>query len=153
LAPSLATAGYEVRPFTPADYVAAIGDGWCISTPRQVGELFAATGPAYTALVDGEVAAVAGIAVMWPGVAEAWAVLTAVGRAHPAFVHRAVARTLRGLVRQLGLRRLQASVDASNPVALRWAEVLGFRPEGVMRAYGPQGQDFVRFAMFPGGLA
>jgi len=43
----------------------------------------------------------------------------------------------------LKLRRLQITVDERNIVAIRWARMLKFSREGVLRKYGPSGVDYL----------
>lgn len=38
-------------------------------------------------------------------------------------------------------RRIQCTVDVYNHKAIRFAEVLGFKPEGILQSYGPDGHD------------
>jgi len=47
--------------------------------------------------------------------------------------------------------RVQATADLSVPETVRFLEHLGFEREGVLRAYGPQGQDMAMYAVIPGG--
>jgi len=44
------------------------------------------------------------------------------------------------------LSRIQASVCASDVRANRYAQWLGFEKEGIMRKYGPDGTDYIRYA-------
>jgi hypothetical protein len=106
-------------------------------------------GPAYTGRIDDEIAICAGVLIPWPGLGEAWAVLSDLGRQHPLFVHRRVARVLRSIIRECHLNRIQCGVDISFSVGREWVERLGFRPESVMPQYGPKGETFVRYVIFP----
>ena len=45
-----------------------------------------------------------------------------------------------------GLRRLQAAVRADFPEAVRFIEFMGFKREGLMEAYGPDGSDYFLYA-------
>jgi len=111
--------------------------------------LYSKSGAAYTGLVGGEIAGCAGVLVPWPGVGEAWAILTDVGRAHPLFVHRVVKRTLYEIVAHEKLRRVQADVVAAFDAGRRWVERLGFEFESFMQRYGPNGEDFTRYRILP----
>ena len=42
--------------------------------------------------------------------------------------------------------RIQAPIDSTHRHAMRFAEVMGLRREGILRKYGPEGQDFYMFA-------
>lgn len=106
-------------------------------------------GPAGAALIDDQLAAVAGVVIAWPGMGEAWAVLTDLGRRHPMVCHRLVARELRAIIRDYRLHRVQADILRSFQAGRIWASRLGFRKEGMMRRYGPDRADFVRYVLLP----
>jgi RimJ/RimL family protein N-acetyltransferase len=44
------------------------------------------------------------------------------------------------------IKRLQTSVKADSKLALRFAEWLGLKQEGLMKNYGPDGSDYYRYA-------
>ena len=48
---------------------------------------------------------------------------------------------------QKHIRRIQCTVDIHNHRALKYAEALGFKAEGILRAYGPEGHDHVMFTI------
>jgi hypothetical protein len=112
-------------------------------------DYYASRGVGYTGFVGDAIAGCAGVVTYWPGVGEAWAVLTDVGRAHPLFVHRSVSRGLREIVASSRLRRVQADVVADFAIGRRWVECLGFEFESLMRRYGPNGEDFARYRVLP----
>lgn len=96
--------------------------------------------------VEGDaILACAGILPVWEGRAIAWALLS--WRLDP---HRF--RRIHGWVRR-GLeeadrrwRRIETTVDAEFDNAARWAAALGFRCEGRMRMFGPDGRDHLLVA-------
>ena len=127
-----------VRRFDPDDYVVLAGYPTVHSTP------------AFTALVDGQIAACAGIALFPRApVGMAWACLGPLGRQHGLFITRAVRRGLHDLIRRHGLVRVEADCIAQWPAARRWLDFLGFEDEGMMRKRGPHGEDMIRYALFP----
>lgn len=99
---------------------------------------------AYTALVDGEPVAIAGLIEMWPGRAIAWSFVGANAGPHMVRITRAVERFL-GLCEH---RRIEAYVDPNFEAGHRWMRLLGFDREtpGVMRAFTPDGRDQVLYA-------
>ncbi len=99
-------------------------------------------GPAFTAVADGRVVGVAGVAPQWRGRAVAWALLSECGPPVFLAVHRAA---LRFFALQ-GYRRIEAGVDVRFTAAQRWARLLGFEREGLMRGYGPDGHDAYLYA-------
>lgn len=112
--------------------------------------LHATRGPAHTLRIDRQIAACYGIAVLWPGLGEAWAILTPLGKRHPLVVTRAIARALDRTMRLWRLRRVQADVSAMNSSACRWVELLGFVRESTMPRFGPHGETFYRYVRFHG---
>jgi len=107
----------------------------------------ALTGPdTWSGLLDGRIVGCAGILPQWPGRAIAWALLSheLCGR-HFLRAHHQVLNVLRS-AQHGGMRRIETSVDAGFNAGHRWARALGFRPEGLMRAYSPEGRDHVLYA-------
>jgi hypothetical protein len=105
-------------------------------------------GPAVTAFVDLKPVAIFGFIPVWSGVAEAWLVVDNHARKYP------VAMTKYGIAVQdiakisLGLHRTQITVRMTDKRAYKWALALGFRQEGVMSKYGPDGIDYILMARF-----
>lgn len=118
-------------------------------TSDEIADYYAHRGAAYTGMVGDKIAGCAGVVSHWPGAGEAWAILTDVGRAHPAFIHRVVKRTLSEIIANSRLRRVQADVVAEFAAGRRWVEHLGFEFESLMPRYGPNGEDFVRYRILP----
>jgi len=99
--------------------------------------------PSYTALVDGDPVAAAGILPQWHGRAIAWAFLSNMGAGQFIGVHRAVKGFLDGCY----VQRIEMTVDCDFPEAHRWAEMLGFTMEAErMRAYSLDGRDCALYA-------
>lgn len=128
----------DLDSFTPAN-VAAVG---------SVQDLRDAIVPehARSGFLDGRVVAAAGVVPMWQGVGLGW-LLVASDAAVPAVpLVRALRYGLQDIVAQSGFWRVQADVRADFPLGQRLLHMLGFVPEGALRAYGPDGADFVRLA-------
>ncbi len=116
-----------------------------------LGRSLAGRGPAFTAATkDGAIMACAGLALLWPGVAEAWALTSPLVEGHALAFHRAVRRMLPAMIRQMGLVRVQATVLAGYALGARWLERLGFAREtaGPMRRYVGD-DDYHLFAHYP----
>ena len=103
-------------------------------------------GDAWTARVDDKIAAVGGLLRLWPGVRSAWLCVTPLGRAHPVFVIRTLARCLVAQIQAAELRRVQADICDHDTAGLALVTRLGFEEEGIMRKYGPNGEDYIRCA-------
>lgn len=138
---------FRVVPMEPAHYAEAAGDLFPWQDATKAAETLMQFGPAFAGFVDDHLAAVAGVTCAWPGRGDAWAVLTAVGRQHPGFVHRHVVRGLRRICEEYRLERVTADVIGDFYVARGWVLRMGFRKESTMRRYGPQGVDMVRYRL------
>jgi hypothetical protein len=97
---------------------------------------------------DGEdVIACVGIAPMWKGVGNAWALLSKRVIAHPLFLTRSVLALLDYAEQTYSYRRIEAAVAIDHAAAHRWIRHLGFSFEGIMTQYGLGGTgDFARYA-------
>lgn len=95
-------------------------------------------GPAHTAMRGSKVLACIGLMHQWEGRASAWAIMAEnIGGADYLAIHRAVKR----FMKLIGYRRIDATVAANFPNAIRWAEMLGFKretPEPMLN-YAPDG--------------
>jgi hypothetical protein len=105
----------------------------------------------------------AGIVIFQPGVGEAWLRGSARMEEHRVVCARHIQRQFRKTVGECRLRRVQAIVetqdqplpapwwlDVKRPTetpALNFARWLGFRIEGLMRALGPNGENFYMLAL------
>lgn len=100
-------------------------------------------GPSYTLVAHGKVAALFGLVIPWPGLAEAWLQTTpAVAPIGREFVWLC-RRFFGASAASLGLRRIQMHVHNANEDYLRFARALKFRDDALLEAYGPNGEDMV----------
>lgn len=109
---------------------------------RNYGAVLERSGPAFTATAESRVLGCAGIETVWSNRGIAWSLL---GRLKPhelLWVHRRVGAFLS--VQRL--RRVEMTVDAKHDAGRRWALMLGFRHEGTLRAYTPDGRDCELYA-------
>jgi len=90
---------------------------------------------------DGKIMACAGIRVLWPGVGEAWAIFSDEVEKYPKEAYVLVAHFALQLIKDFGLKRLQAYCDTDNPLAVKYLENLGFKREGLLRKYARDGKD------------
>lgn len=100
-------------------------------------------------LDDGKIYAVAGIVPLWDGCGEIWAIPTKRGKDKPITIGRHFKRTLDIVAKDLGMRRLQAAVKVGHHEAHRLVHFVGMEEEGLMKKYGPDGADYVRYAKWP----
>ena len=97
----------------------------------------------FAGLINGRVVACAGVTPIWDGRGEAWALIARdIGAKGMHELHFAAKRYLSGSA----LRRIEAACDASFLQAHRWLYLLGFKYEGPLSKYTPDGVDCLRFA-------
>ena len=103
-------------------------------------------GKSFTGLVNDIPIAAGGVFHLWDGVAEGWVLATKEIYKYPVFCAKHIKKRTEMLIKNNNIKRLQTSVKADCEMAIRFAKWLGLKPEGVMKSYGPAGEDFIRFA-------
>ena len=103
-------------------------------------------GMSFTGLVNNKPIAAGGVFHLWDGVAEGWVLATKDIYKYPIFCAKHIKQRTEIILKANKIKRIQTSVKADCDVALRFAKWLGFKKEGLMESYGPDGSDFVRFA-------
>lgn len=106
--------------------------------------------PSYTALVNDVPVAMAGVIILWPGVGEAWSIMTENTLKYPFLIHRAVKRTLNDIIRNMKLKRVQSVCLKGFDRGCRWLEVLGFKFESEMPLYGLNGETYIKYVRLQG---
>lgn len=101
---------------------------------------------AFTGLLDGSPIVCAGLIPQWPGRAVAWMITDQ--RSGPAmlWLHRQVSQFLTEIQTHASFRRIELTVLSGFSAGHRWAKMLGFKPEGLMKSYDVNGQNHVLFA-------
>jgi hypothetical protein len=100
----------------------------------------------HTLVMDHRVLAVFGGCVLWPKVMEVWSVTSPAVRLQPLAFHKETLSLMNIYWDELKLNRMQMSVRAGFIEAQRWSESLGFRAEGLMKQFGPDGDDYFLMA-------
>lgn len=100
------------------------------------------SGSALTAWDGERIMLCGGIMPMGPRIGVLWALLSADAGTHMLWLHRATKR----FIEINPPKRLEASVEKGFPQGCRWLELLGFRFEGEMSAYGLNGETHLRYA-------
>lgn len=141
----------KIIPFEPEHLATMIGHHAVESDKKALEALgqahvYLQLGPCYSIIVGDEIIWCGGLVVLWPGVAEAWAVPSWAVADYPLTVHRAVKQTLARLIQTLNLRRIQCSVVREYLQSRNWVKRLGFCFEGKMKNYGPDGATHYRFS-------
>jgi hypothetical protein len=113
---------------------------------------YLAQGMAYTGIIGDRILACGGVIMLWRGVAELWLVTTGQVPEFPLAFHRAILKILALLERSMGLWRMQVAIHGEHLVSQYWVQRLGFKEEGPMPGYAPDGSTYVRFARVKGGI-
>lgn len=103
-------------------------------------------GHARTWIEDDKIFAIVGVESMWKGVGTVWTLLTKDSRDHGVKLTLGVVRFIEELNSQRGFWRVQATVRRGDEPARLWILQLGFRYEGTMVAYGPDGSTHDMYA-------
>lgn len=94
--------------------------------------------------LDGVIIAICGITKVTEYMGEGWAYFAEDLPKGSKSVIREIKKFIES---QKQYRRIQCTVDVHNTKAVRFAEVLGFKPESILRSYGPEGHDHVMFTI------
>ncbi|HWN46803.1 MAG TPA: hypothetical protein VNM71_05565 [Steroidobacteraceae bacterium] len=99
-------------------------------------------GQAFAAVSGDTVLGCGGMTELWENRAQIWALVSKDAGPHMVGIHRAV----EGFLKQAPQRRIEAYVLVGFAAGSRWIRRLGFKHEGTMRAYSPEGDDYELFA-------
>jgi hypothetical protein len=103
-------------------------------------------GMSFTGVVNNEPIAAGGIFPLWEGVAEGWVLATNKIHQYPITLSKVIKKRTELMCLNYKIKRLQTSVKADSKMAIRFAEWLGLKQEGIMKQYGPDGSDYYRYA-------
>jgi len=103
------------------------------------------SGGAYTALYNNKPVMSAGALMIWPHVAEGWALVTPLDPIPARKIIFEIRQRILGFMRSLELHRLQATVRVDEVNSNRFVRAIGFEFEGYMKGYDSDGNDFVRY--------
>ena len=85
-----------------------------------------------------------GVYELWKEVGEGWLLASNLIRKHPLTTIKTMKQNLNMLMKQY--KRIQIVVQNKFPEGMKFALMLGFKPEGLMARYGPDGRDYMRMA-------
>ena len=103
-------------------------------------------GMSFTGLLNNKPIAAGGICYLWDGVAEGWVLASKDIFKFPIFCAKTIKRRTDLLAKNNNLKRIQTAVKKDSATAIRFAEWLGFKREGLMKQYGPDGTDHYLYA-------
>jgi RimJ/RimL family protein N-acetyltransferase len=103
----------------------------------------------YAIEFDGVLVGVGGMVLHWEGMAEFWLILTDQCRKDGVYgilALSAIKEKVDYLIETNNIIRAQATVRTDFPEAVKMIEYLGFKDEGLMEYYAPDGHDVFRYA-------
>ena len=103
-------------------------------------------GHAYYFCHQGKPICMFGVVPLWPGVGETWLITDVSMSDHARPFHYTARIMLARFMSELQLVRLQISVHAQNVRGYKWAQSVKFNDEGLMKNFGPDGNDFYMMA-------
>lgn len=144
----------EVKPFKSEDMLYVISHGvkelHLKAIPNDEIKALAKereeSGKCVTGWVNGIVACVAGIDVLWEGVANVWMMLTPEINNDVKQGYLCIRKGLKKIIEENKLRRIQAYGRTDFPECHVLFEHLGFKVEGIARKYTPDGVDVIMYA-------
>lgn len=98
-------------------------------------------GPAWTMEKDGRVIAVMGITAVSGGIGLVWSFISDEARGHGKMMVKFAREKMKFALTEMRFHRLQAVVREDRPEYQRFAELMGFQKEGLMRKACANGDD------------
>ena len=106
-------------------------------------------GIALSLMLDGQVIGIAGVVLFHDGVGEAWVVPVAdieLLKSKAKGIIIACIAGLQDITARFGMRRIQAIVPEEYFTGRKFARILGFKQEGIMKKYAEDGKNSIMFA-------
>lgn len=100
----------------------------------------------YTGIFNGKIMGIGGAIEFWKGVGELWLILTKHVLEHKVVAYRCLKEMAEKIMGERNFVRTQIHVRPDFPQANRMVEKLGFRLEGRLRKYCPDGEDIYIYA-------
>jgi hypothetical protein len=116
--------------------------GWQRREDRLLFASYPSRGPAFTLMSEDNPVCAGGIVPLWPGVAEAWMLISKYVNQYPLSVYKSVSSVMLDIIEKMELFRVQTVIKEDDKTAIRWIERLGYTREGLLRQFGPDRQDY-----------
>lgn len=101
---------------------------------------------ANTILCDGNVIAIVGLSPEWKGVATIWMLTSELTYRYKKSFVKSVKQICSKWKDEYKIHRYQVNIKHGYEEGCSWIEYLGFRIEGLQRAFGPDGSDYWLYA-------
>ena len=110
-----------------------------------------APGQSFTAIDEqGNIVCSAGIFDVWKGVGEAWLLGSSILNERGIALTRIIARRFKVIIKTQKYKRIQSVVHSDWEISQKFVKFLGFKNEGLMKNYGPDGDDYIRYSIIIG---
>ena len=101
-----------------------------------------------TIMFGDKIAGCLGVSMIWSGVGVGWCIMDKnLTKQQRLIVGKTCKKRLPNFMDLIGIHRIQADVKNGFDVGKRFVEFLGFESEGIMKAFGPDKEDYERFAL------
>ncbi len=114
---------------------------------RELAQAREDNGQCITGVVNDRIIGCGGIDIMWPGVGEVWVLLAYDIGIYSMAAYEVIQDGLKKLIEDNNLRRVQAWGRVGFSAGHTLFKHLGFKPEGIARKYGYDGEDFILYAL------
>ncbi len=101
---------------------------------------------AYSIVKGNKVIAIFGFVILWEGVSEVFMILCKDIKKHGFLLYKTLKLNMKILFAKYKFRRVQATVFVKLDVAVKMIERLGFKREGLLRKWLPNGNDVYMYA-------
>lgn len=119
-----------------------------VFTVFGVARSFFDEGPAITIMIGDKIAGSLGISKVFNGVGIAWCLMDKnIPREYKRRVALICKEEMHKKMEKFGFHRIQADVAMGCDIAHRFVKFLGLESEGSMRAFGPDKEDYERYAI------
>jgi hypothetical protein len=149
--------GIYCEPFHPdhADQIEVAGidaDHYqSLANPSELIKKAAFLGPFYTCWAGDKILTISGVCLLWPGVGEAAVFVSGIAPRYPVALTKVIKVYLDLIIQQHNLHRVQCAVLERFAKSVAWVRLLGFKPEGEMKWFGPNKETFIRYSRIIGG--
>ena len=106
-------------------------------------DIYSLNSKAFTAIKDGQVLCCGGVFKMWDKVGEVWIFSSEAMNENMFGMGRVILNCFKTQFEEFD--RVQAAVKKKFDKATRLAEFVGMQPEGILRKFGPDGEDYVMY--------
>jgi len=107
---------------------------------------YAREGKALMGLRNGKMGGASGIYPVAPWLGFSWAFINKVAKENPFDVYEAIRDGETQFVKELGVHRLQTHAMEKERIAWKMLELLGYKREGIMKAFGRNKEDYIMYS-------